>query len=79
MHANELLKRIVSGIHHHTEAEREAMLAAVDIAFPVKEAEPDPADDEDQAAGVLVDTGIPGTPALPAQAVFSDVKAPAGA
>lgn len=45
MHANELLKRIVTRLAHQTESERDLLLAAVDVAFPVAEPEPD----EDQA------------------------------
>lgn len=34
MHANELLHNIVRRIVTHTEAEREELAAAVDVAFP---------------------------------------------
>jgi len=91
VHANELLKRIVSGIHHHTEAEREAMLAAVDIAFPVDP--PKPVLPELPAGGLDMETKAklgmlpgdegqaPGVAVGPGVTgvVFSDVKAPAGA
>lgn len=46
MHANELIRRIITRIPHHTEGERDEMLAAVDHAFPVHVPEPDTADDE---------------------------------
>lgn len=69
MHANELIKAIVGAIHHHTEGEREAMLAAVDLAFPVKEPEPEQPVDEDQAPIVASTPG----------ALFVEAKAPAGA
>lgn len=41
MHANELLKHIVNRIVHHTESERDLLLAAVDIAFPLDEPKPE--------------------------------------
>jgi len=68
VHANELIKSIVSGIHHHTEGEREAMLAAVDLAFPVKEPEPETPVDGDQAPPAPAPAGAP----VPAGVVFSD-------
>ena len=91
MHANELIKRIVAGIHHHTEAEREAMLAAVDLAFPVDPPKPAPVelpegglDMETKAKlGMLPgDEGqAPGVVLGPGvtNLVFSDSKDPAGA
>lgn len=48
MHANELIRRIVGRLAHHTEAERDELLAAVDVAFPVAEPEPDAADGDGQ-------------------------------
>lgn len=61
MHANELLKRIITRIPHHTEGERDDLLAAVDVAFPVHAPEPDAPDNEGQEKG-----------GAPAAAVFSD-------
>jgi hypothetical protein len=76
VHANELLKRIVNRIVHHTESERDLLLAAVDIAFPLDEPKPelpggggDQAVDEGQAHEP--DTGTPGVTASP---LFSDTN-----
>jgi hypothetical protein len=62
MHANELIKTLVTKLHHHTEGERDELLAAVDVAFPVAEPEPDAADDDGQEQP---DTGTPGVTAKP--------------
>lgn len=88
MHANELLKRIVTRLAHQTESERDLLLAAVDIAFPLDKPKPELSggglDMETKAKlgllpGADEDQAPPVIGPGMTDVVFSDSKAPAGA